>query len=298
MILAVLCCLVVGPYAVAIDKPPEMLRNQRFWLQRGLGIDMAETNKRMPGTFGMRDFARDNAIKNRSAGPMYKTSDSDVRVLANYYYHTRERAEEDLRQFERQLSILYASANMGQFQGQFPNPQQAGPTDKELEAAKADREAISTLGGSLADKGDAVKCFGELIYASLPGFCLREKQMLPASYFDLDQVSGRMQYVGPAYNAAYAGVYVTPIDTYLSTAAARQASWLRNVSWWHQWHQQGVVSVPGGGPVPVTRRAGWPVGPIPNQRGVGTAPGAVGRIANQRGVGAVPGIVGGRNSSR
>jgi hypothetical protein len=298
MILTVLCCLVVGPFAVAIDKPPEMPRNQRSWLQRSLGSDMAETNKGMPGTFGARDFAHDNAIKNRSAGPMYKISDSDVRALGDYYYRTRTRAEEDLRQFERQLFVLYASANVGQFQGQFPNSQQAGPTDKELEAAKVDREAISALGGSLADKGNAVKSLGELIYASLPGFCLREKQMLPASYFDLDQVSGKLQYVGPAYHAVYAGAYVTPIDTYLGTAAARQAIWLRNVSFWHQWHQNGVPSLPGGGPVPVTRRAGWPVSPITNQRGVGPSPGAVGRIANHGGVGAMPRVVGGRNTNR
>jgi hypothetical protein len=298
MILTVLCCLVVGPYAVAIDKPPETPRNQRSWLQRGLGSDMAETNKGMPGTFGARDFAHDNAIKNRSAGPMYKTNDSDVRVLADYYYRTRVRAEDDLRQFERQLFALYASANVAQFQGQFPNPQQASPTDKELEAAKADCETISALGGSLADKGGAVKSLGELIYASLPGFCLREKQMLPASYFDQDQASGKLQYVGPVNNAVYAGAYVTPIDACLTTAAARQANWLRNVSVWHQWHQNGVASVPGGGPAPVTGKPGWPVGPFRNQRGAGAAPGAVRRIANPGGIGAVPAVAGRRDTSR
>jgi hypothetical protein len=298
MILAVLCCLVAGPYAVAIDKPPETPKNQRLWLYRGLGSDMAETNKWMPGAFGAQDFAHDNAIKNRSAGPMYRISDTDVRMLADYYYHTRAHADEDLRQFERQLFILYASANVGQFQGQFPNPQQAGPTDKELEAAKAEREAISTLGGSLADKGDAVKSLGELIYASLPGFCFREKKMLPASYFDQDQVSGKLQYVGPVNNAVYAGAYVTPIDACLTTAAARQANWLRNVSVRHQWHPNGVVSVPSGGPAPVTGKPGWPVGPFRNQRGAGAAPGAVGRIANPGGIGAVPAVAGRRDTSR
>ena len=240
MTVTVLCCLAIGRYAGAMDKPPEAPENQRSWLRGGLLNDMTETEKRMPGTFATREYARAKALANPSASPSLKISDEDVDLLADYYYRTRARAEEDLQQFQRQLP------RAGQFPGQLPNPQQAGPTDEELKAAKADREGISALGGKLADKGDAVKSLSELIYASLPGFCLHQQQTLPASYFDFDQRNAKLNFTGPVYDRTFAGCYAAPIDICVNAAAARQAYWLRRVLWWHN-RPNPITRPPAGG---------------------------------------------------
>ena len=239
MTLTVLCCLAIGRMPGRLTSRP-MRQNQRSWLGGRLLSDMIQTNEKMPRTFATREYARAKAITNRSASPKFKINDDDVVLLADYYYHTRARADEDLRQFQRQL------AGLVQLQGQLPNQQPAGTTDEEVKAAQADRDEISTLGGKLADKADAVKALSELIYASLPGFCLHEKQTLPASYFAPDQRNGTLSYVGPVYNTVYAGPYAAPIDSYVNADAGRQAYWLRHVFWWHN-SQNPVARLPGAG---------------------------------------------------
>ena len=229
MTLTVLCCLAIGHCAGAMDEPPRTPRSQRDWLSGRLRNDMAENEKGMPGTFRMREYARAKAIVSPHANSTLQISDSDVGLLAEYYYRTRVRAEEDLRQFERQL------AGLGQFQGQFPNPPQAGPADNELQAAQADRDTIFALGGRLADSIGAAKNLSELIYASLPGFCIREKQTLPPWYFDFDRKNGTFHYVGPVHNSVYAGSYADRINTYVNVRAPRRPSqWLDHVFAWHQ----------------------------------------------------------------
>ena len=83
------------------------------------------------------------------------------------------------------------------------NLPQAGPQDAVLKAVQADRDAIVTLGGELAERTDSVKNLAALIYASLPGFCLRQWQMLPpAPYFAWDR-GGNVTYIGPVNNTSY-----------------------------------------------------------------------------------------------
>ena len=231
MALTILCCLAIGPYAAAVDKPPEDPKNQRSWLGNRLLSDMSQTDENMPETFATRDYGRVKAITNRSASPKFKISDDDVALLADYYYHTRARAADDLRQFQQQLVRLVQS------QGQLPQPQLADTTDEETKTARADRKEISALGGKLADRADAVKSLSELIYASLPGFCLHETQMLPASYFAPDPTNGGLSYVGPVNNTVYAGPYAGSIGSYANADAARQA-WLRHVLLWHMRNSQ------------------------------------------------------------
>jgi len=55
MTLTVLCCLAIGRYAQAMDKPPNSPRNQRSWLRDGLLSDMTGTDKWMPGAFADLD---------------------------------------------------------------------------------------------------------------------------------------------------------------------------------------------------------------------------------------------------
>ena len=110
----------------------------------------------MPGTFATRELQRAKAITNRSASPKFKINDDDVVLLADYYYRTRARAEEDLRQFQRQL------AGLGNCRGNFRTSSRPARRTRKLKAAQADRDAISALGGKLADKADAVKALSRV----------------------------------------------------------------------------------------------------------------------------------------
>ena len=97
MTLAVLCCLAIGRYAGAMDKPPDTPRGQRSWLHDGLVADMNEINRSLPGTFSAQEHSRAEAITNPHAGRRFKISDDDTELLAEYYHLTRARAEADLQ---------------------------------------------------------------------------------------------------------------------------------------------------------------------------------------------------------
>ncbi len=261
MTLTVLCCLAIGRYAGAIDKPPDEPKNQRSWLRDHLVSDLAETNKRMRGTFAPRELERAKAITNPRPQPRFKIGDDDVDRLADYYYRTRTQAEKDVK--SRQL----------------PNPKQAAMTDEELKAAEADRDGIYTLGGELADKGDAVKSLSQLIYASLPGYCLRKKLSLPPSYF-VDQGNGTLSYSGPAYDTTYAGSYADPIVTYVNDPT-RDVSWLRHVYLWR--NRQYLLA--GGGTGNWRTRANAAQGGGGFGNGGGNVRGSNGPTTNQGGAG-------------
>ena len=225
LILAVLCCFAAERYAAAIECPPDEPKD-RPWLCGHLLDDMDVTNY-YANAFGDRDFSRARALNNPKAATAYKIDDDDVYLLGKYYYRLRARAEEDVRQFQRQYS------SQVQPQGQPQVLPQTAPTEAELKAAKDDRDAISRLGGKLAGKSKAVASLSALIYASLPGFCLAEMNMLPPSYFNLDQNNGGLQYVGPVPTTklVVANPYVLIINNRLR--AARQAYWPQYVRWQH-----------------------------------------------------------------
>jgi hypothetical protein len=207
MTLAVLCCLALGRYAGAWEKPPEDPLRQRSWLRRGLVNDMTEVNQWMPSTFADQAFQRADAVAilAEPITPAYKNAiwpfrisdDRDVKPLADFYFQTRARIEEDLQQLRRQL------AAGGQFPGQLPaaGPLLNAPQEAELKAAQAGGDAILDLGEKLARRSETVKNLAALIYFSVPGVCLRERQVIPASYFQRDPGTGAFLYVGPVYEA-------------------------------------------------------------------------------------------------
>ena len=301
--------MAAGRYAAAIEQPPASPENERSWLCSNLVKDMTETNNEMPCTFGDRDYPHVKAINNPRPRKDLKISDCDVGLLPGYYYRTRTRAEEDVRQF-RQLSAV----GLGQFQGQPVVLPQAGPTDAQLKEAKADRDEISALGGKLADKPTAVKSLGELIYASLPGFCLREQQMIPPSYFDSSQ--GRLNYVGPVYNTVYAGSFGDRINIFIN--AKGRPYWLKPIHRWHREQGAGITTsgsgsrtgnnvtpvVPtltrGGGVVPTSTRGGAVVPPPTRGGGVVPTPNRGGTVApspNRGGASTGTGASGGNGTS-
>jgi hypothetical protein len=219
MTLAVLCCLAIGRYAGAMDKPPDTPRGQRSWLHDGLVADMNEIDKSLPGTFSPQERSRAEAITNPHAGRRFKISDDDTELLAEYYHLTRARAEADLQlpwwEQAAEAQSRGQAQGAGQVSDQPPNPPPASPSnatepfagrqDAALKAAQADRAAIVALGEKLSQRGDAAKGLTGLIYTSLPGFFLRRGQRPPISYFDIDADQGRWRYLGPAYNNACAG---------------------------------------------------------------------------------------------
>ena len=126
MTLTVLCCLAMGRFAGAMDKPPDSPKFQRSWLRDRLVNDMTEINNQMPGTFAYQAFQRAEAIPGVRASRGFRISDdNDVALLADYYYRTRARAEEDLQQFRQQHAVG------GQVPGQLPAPRNS-PTRRRL----------------------------------------------------------------------------------------------------------------------------------------------------------------------
>ena len=95
MFVTFLCCLAVGPYAVAIEKPP-LAPHTRSWLEKPVRQDMEQTNKGMreklratEDIFGTKDFRPVKALTNQQASPNNKVCDDDVALLADYYSCTR-----------------------------------------------------------------------------------------------------------------------------------------------------------------------------------------------------------------
>ena len=157
-----------------LEKPPDEPMRQRSWLRRGLVNDMTEINNWMPSTFADQAFQRADAIAIPSepitlclqarnlALPHQRRR--DVKLLADFYYHTRARAEEDLQQFQRQLAAAGQLPAAGQpptekqlpAAGATPGSERAagGPQEAELKAAQADGDAILDLGEKLAKRSD------------------------------------------------------------------------------------------------------------------------------------------------
>ena len=173
MAVTILGCFAAVAVANAAEKPPNSPKRQRTWLITRLLAYMLQVCLYAPGRFFERDEGpRAKAIANQDAAPWYKISNKDLDALCNYYYCTRARAETDIRESQRVLA----------------NGQPQAPTDEEVKAAKDDREKIAQIGGQLAGRDAAVKRLGNLIYASLPGFCYRQSNWLPNAYFRQIQV--------------------------------------------------------------------------------------------------------------
>lgn len=200
--LTVLCCLAIGRYAGAVEKPPKSPEKQRTWLGGGLMKDINVTSTVMPDAFGKTDRSRVMAITNPKPNPIWEVSDKDVDRLAEYYYRTRRRAEEDLRQCRSESATQDQERRLSQ--------EQIGKAENEHAATK-DRDEISDLGGEVAEKGSAVATLGELIDMSLPGFCLRQQHAIPRSYFTWDEPTGTYYYVG-LDNSVHTDICVVKTD--------------------------------------------------------------------------------------
>ena len=177
---AFLAVFLMAGNAFAIDQPPQEPQQQRAWLVGHLVTDMEAL-----GTFDGNALARVPAIVNA-------LTDDQVALLAQYYYLTRSKTEQD--------AYLYAL-------------QQQGYTEEQVNAAKAQiadlltvmNDQTVTCYDQFASMPEPVQYLGQVCYASVPGWCCNARCYVPDWYYD------NGCYVGPCYNAAYAGAWSVPI---------------------------------------------------------------------------------------
>ena len=210
--------------ALAVDQPPQDSQQQRAWLVGHLVTDMEAL-----GTFDGNTFAKVPAI-------VSNLTDDQVALLAQYYFLTRSKTEQD--------ASLFAM-------------QQQGDTEEQVNEAKA---GIADLLTAMNDQIEA--CYSEFVpmpqpvlyiaqicYASVPGWCCHTQCFVPDWYYD------NGCFVGPCFDAACAGAWGVPVcnayynhgshfyTTYHNVAnsvhikrsinvAKRRANWLRHQGDW------------------------------------------------------------------
>jgi len=128
-------------------------------------------------------------------------TDDQVALLAQYYYLTRSKTEQD--------AYLYSL-------------QQQGCADEQVNEAKAE---IADLLTEMQNQGDAcysqiqtlgepVQYLAQVCYASVPGWCCGAGCYVPEWYYN------EGSFVGPCFNAAYAGDWAAPVcNAYYDTRA-------------------------------------------------------------------------------
>ena len=217
--------ILMGGTALAIDQPPQDSQQQRAWLVGHLVTDMEAL-----GTFDGNTLAKVPAIVNN-------LTDDQVALLAQYYFLTRSKTEQD--------ASLYAM-------------QQQGSTDEQVNEAKAQiadlltamNDQIMACYDQFASMPQPVPYLAQICYASVPGWCCHARCFVPDWYYD------NGCFVGPCYNAACSGSWAVPVcnayhdhgshfySGYYNVAntvhikrstnlAHRQADWLRNHGDWH-----------------------------------------------------------------
>ena len=175
-----LAVFLMAATAFAIDQPPQDSEQLRPWLVGHLVTDMEAL-----GTFDGNALAKVPTIVNA-------LSDDQVALLAQYYYLTRSKTEQD--------ASLYAM-------------QQQGNTDEQVNAAKAQVADLLTMMNDqtvacydeFATMPQPVQYLAQICYASVPGWCCHARCFVPDWYYD------NGCYVGPCFNAAYAGGWAVPI---------------------------------------------------------------------------------------
>ena len=176
----ILMTFLAAATAFAIDQPPQDSEQLRPWLVGHLVTDMEAL-----GTFDGNALAKVPTIVNA-------LSDDQVALLAQYYYLTRSKTEQD--------ASLYAM-------------QQQGNTDEQVNAAKAQVADLLTMMNDqtvacydeFATMPQPVQYLAQVCYASVPGWCCHARCFVPDWYYD------NGCYVGPCFNAAYAGGWAVPI---------------------------------------------------------------------------------------
>jgi hypothetical protein len=194
---ALVCFFFVGAVAWAIDRPPAPRELQKAWLAGNLATDMQAS-----GIFGPRDYQQ-------ASGFIRYLKPQEIQSLADLYYRTRSRAEQDVRRQQLlQAQVNPEQVSPGPAQPVPPKPITAEPdqTPAQQEQAKAEREELDKLCAQLASARKPVQSLSGLIYASLPGWCAKQYQgAVPSSYY------ANGLYVGPLSSAAYAGPYATAV---------------------------------------------------------------------------------------
>jgi hypothetical protein len=185
--------------ALAIDQPPQEPEQLRAWLVGHLVTDMEAL-----GTFDTGTLAKVPGIVNA-------LTDDQVALLSQYYFLTRSKTQQD--------ASLYAL-------------QQQGRSDEQVNEAKAEIADLLTVMNDQAvacydrfvPMPQPVQYVAQLVYASVPGWCCHARCFVPEWYYD------NGCYVGPCFNAAYAGAWAVPVCNAYYDHGSRFYSTYHNVA--------------------------------------------------------------------
>jgi hypothetical protein len=190
---AFLAVFLAAAAALAIDQPPPTAPQQRAWLVSHLVADMQSV-----GTFQSSDIAQMVTLVN-------SLTDSQAGLLAQYYYLTREKTEQD--------SQLYAL-------------QQTGAQEALAQARAQVADLLARLQGQIQQMytelvavNPACQTLCQIAYASVPGWCAYNQYAIPDWYY-----TGGC-YVGPAYSAGYCGAYAVPLYNAFYNRGGRYNFW-------------------------------------------------------------------------
>jgi hypothetical protein len=147
---------------------------------------MEDTRSRgVSRAFSEQDRQHVRSLNIADAAAKFRVSEKNVDRLNEYYRLVRKRVKEDALMIQKLAEHGDAS-------------------DAQIEAWENDRVALSKMAAELGTEDEAVKRLANLIYASVPGYSLREYGMLPEMYYVFDEQTGALDYIGPASDASLA----------------------------------------------------------------------------------------------
>ena len=212
--------------AFAIDQPPQEPDQQRAWLVGHLVTDMEAL-----GTFDGNTLAK-------VPGIVDALTDDQVALLAQYYYLTRSKTEQD--------ASLYAM-------------QQQGYTDEQVNEAKAQiADLLTEMNDQIVEcyeqfvpMPQPVQYLAQICYASVPGWCCHARCFVPDWYYDNGcyrrsvlrcRLCGRLGVPvcnayydhGSQFYGRYHNVANTVYANHSVKLAKRHANWLRHHGDWHE----------------------------------------------------------------
>jgi len=192
--------------ALAIDQPPQEPEQQRAWL-----VGHLVTDTKNLGIYGTADFAKVSDMVNNM-------TDDQVALLAQYYHLTRAKTQQD--------ASLYAM-------------QQRGYSDADVDGYKAQiadiltqlQNEIDACHAELQTLGSPAQYLGQVVYSSVPGWCVSSRCCVPDWYY------ANGCYVGCAFNPTYCGNYAQPVcsayydnGSYFNSAYDRGAYLARSIN--------------------------------------------------------------------
>jgi hypothetical protein len=182
-----------APTTLAVDQPPQTAPQQRAWLLSQLVTDMQSA-----GAFSSNDIAKMVTLIN-------SLSDDQVALLAQYYYLTREKTEQDAQ--------LYALQQTSAAEALAESKAQVADLLAQLQSQ------ITQSYSSLAAAGPACQTLCQIVYASVPGWCAYNRWAVPDWYY-----TGGC-FVGPVYSAGYCGPYAVPVYNAFYNHGSRYNFW-------------------------------------------------------------------------